>query len=154
MWERRGLEVEGQGLGPHELGDDVDCFLLLDDVANPTGVLFEQGDDRLALRFRDPREAERLELGQKLGRTSVVRDQRIAVAKDGGSSGEQLAQRAGDGDGCHSVTRQSGCSTASTRKLAKLASLAGGPVLLCWRETLKLQVKIYRNPMISYVVSA
>src|SRR5580704_13059734 len=123
MWERRGLEVEGQGLGPHELGDDVDCFLLLDDVANPTGVLFEQGDDRLALRFRDPREAERLELGQKLGRTSVVRDQRIAVAKDGGSSGEQLAERAGDGDGCgHAPLREKG----TVADVATVADL--GPV--------------------------
>ena len=70
LWERRGLDVEGERLGRHELGDDVGGFLLLDDVADPAGVLFEQGDDRLAFRFRDPRQAERLELGQKLGRTA------------------------------------------------------------------------------------
>src|SRR5580704_10377143 len=99
MWERRGLDVESERLGLHELGDDVDCFLLIDDVADPAGVLFEQGDDRLALRLRDTREAERLELGHELGRTGVPRDQRIAVAKDGGSSSKQLAQRAGDGSG-------------------------------------------------------
>ena len=62
-------------------------------------MLFEQGDDRLAVRLRDPRQAERLELGQELGGTGVVRDQSVAVAKDGGSSGEQLTQRVGDGRG-------------------------------------------------------
>ena len=86
-------------------------------------MLFEQGDDRLALRLRDPRQAERLELGQELGRTGVVRDQRIAVAIDGGSSGEQLAERAGDGG--------SGHGASPSARVAKVAGVAGGSVLIC-----------------------
>ena len=83
-------------------------------------MLFEQGDDRLAVLIRDPRQAERLEFGQQLGRTGVARDQRIAVAKDGRSSGEQLAERAGDGGGR---------GHAPLHELAIVASLAGGSVV-------------------------
>ena len=100
MWEWHGLEVEGERLGLHELGDDVDCLLLLDDVANPAGVLFEQRDDGPSVLIRDPRQAERLELGQELGRTGAVRNERIAVAIDRRSCSEQLAQRTGN-CGCH-----------------------------------------------------
>jgi hypothetical protein len=75
--ERSGLGVEGERLGLHELGDDIDCFFLIDDVADPAGVLLEQGDDELTVFIGDPRQAERLELGQEFGRTGVARDRAL-----------------------------------------------------------------------------
>jgi hypothetical protein len=105
MWERRGLDIEGERLGRHQLSDDGDGFLLLDDVANATSVFLEQSDDGPPVLVRDPREAERLELGQEIA----------GPAASSLRSGREIEAVA---------------VMTSAPELAKLALLAGGRLVI------------------------
>ena len=98
VWERSGFNVEGERLRLHQFGDNVDRFSLVNDIAHPTSVVLEQRDGGPSVLIRNPRQAEGLKLGQKLGRTGVIGDERIAVAIDRRARSEQLAKRTGDRD--------------------------------------------------------
>ena len=92
MLQRRSLNIEGELIERHQLSDNINRFWVPDHIANTTGEFFEQGGHDASIKLRDLRQANRFELSDEFGRTIVARNQRIAVAIDRRTGGEQLAQ--------------------------------------------------------------